>query len=354
METPLNAREFLKRFHLPQLVRINHQILNSQEENEDSSIIRQQQLGELILQQSNNSILEDEISPNPSTGSRNNNNLSPGQSNTSISSSFVAIQANTHEASHWIYNSGLKTSGSPNCRTGSSRNHQQQQVASARSHQDLVLADSSGQTKSLLYTATTTTTNNNVGRNGSPPPLGLHRNPEDDDIQPFRSISAWSSVQVNRMLEQQQLTVRVPRASLMLPHQSKQQVLLDRPATKKSVEFCDRNGNGWLDNESTRLSTTKGNPTVTQPSTTTTTRNSNSNSNSNANSKSKCESASESIRLTPPSKRPQLSKLELNQPFLLYKAYKKLELCAYIIDPKNELNEKSGDPIYFPQNYPGK
>lgn len=62
----------------------------------------------------------------------------------------------------------------------------------------------------------------------------------------------------------------------------------------------------------------------------------------------------ESIRLAPPSRRPALSKLQLNQPFLLYKAYKKLELCAYVIDLKNELNEKSGDPIYFPQNYPGK
>lgn len=62
----------------------------------------------------------------------------------------------------------------------------------------------------------------------------------------------------------------------------------------------------------------------------------------------------DNIRLVPPSKRPALSKLQLNQPFLLYKAYKKLELCAYVIDLKNELNEKSGDPIFFPQNYPGK
>lgn len=60
------------------------------------------------------------------------------------------------------------------------------------------------------------------------------------------------------------------------------------------------------------------------------------------------------IKLAPPSKRPTLSKLHLNQPFLLYKAYRKLELCAYAMDSKNELNEKSGDPIYFPHNYPGK
>lgn len=62
----------------------------------------------------------------------------------------------------------------------------------------------------------------------------------------------------------------------------------------------------------------------------------------------------DSIRLMPPSKRPAQSKLDLGQPFLLYKAYKKLELCAYSIDPNNQLNEKSGAPIYFPQNYPGE
>lgn len=64
--------------------------------------------------------------------------------------------------------------------------------------------------------------------------------------------------------------------------------------------------------------------------------------------------AGDSIRLMPASVRPAQSKLELKQPFLLYKAYKKLELCAYSIDPNNQLNEKSGDPIYFPQNYPGE
>lgn len=61
-----------------------------------------------------------------------------------------------------------------------------------------------------------------------------------------------------------------------------------------------------------------------------------------------------SIRLHPPTSRPALSKLELEQPFLLYKAYKKVELCAYAIDRRNELIDKSGHPIYFPFNYPGE
>lgn len=74
----------------------------------------------------------------------------------------------------------------------------------------------------------------------------------------------------------------------------------------------------------------------------------------NAEDKRNKEVRGESIRLMPPSKRPAQAKLELKQPFLLYKAYKKLELCAYPIDPNNELNDKSGDPIYFPQNYPGE
>lgn len=64
--------------------------------------------------------------------------------------------------------------------------------------------------------------------------------------------------------------------------------------------------------------------------------------------------APSSIRLAPTSKRPTLSKLQLEQPFLVYKAYKKLELLAYANDSKNELNVRSGDPIYFPHNYRGK
>ena len=60
------------------------------------------------------------------------------------------------------------------------------------------------------------------------------------------------------------------------------------------------------------------------------------------------------IKLTPPSSLPALSKLQLEQPFLLFKAYRKLELEAYAVDLKNELNEKSGDPIYFPHNYRGE
>jgi len=66
------------------------------------------------------------------------------------------------------------------------------------------------------------------------------------------------------------------------------------------------------------------------------------------------EPAGAQIKLTPPSKGPTLSRLKLEQPFLLYKAYRKLELRAYLVDSKNELTEKSGDPIYFPHNYPGK
>jgi hypothetical protein len=60
------------------------------------------------------------------------------------------------------------------------------------------------------------------------------------------------------------------------------------------------------------------------------------------------------IKLIPPSKNLTLSKLQLEQPFLLYKAYRKLEVCAYAIDSNNQLNDKSGDPIYFPHNYQGK
>lgn len=60
------------------------------------------------------------------------------------------------------------------------------------------------------------------------------------------------------------------------------------------------------------------------------------------------------IKLAPPSERPKLSKLQLDQPFLLYKAHRKLEVRAYALDAKNELEETSGDAIYLPHNYPGE
>lgn len=70
--------------------------------------------------------------------------------------------------------------------------------------------------------------------------------------------------------------------------------------------------------------------------------------------KQECQQIGASIKLVPIIKWPTMAKLNLEQPFLLYKAYKKLELCAYVVDTKNELSEKSGDPIYFPHNYTGK
>lgn len=61
-----------------------------------------------------------------------------------------------------------------------------------------------------------------------------------------------------------------------------------------------------------------------------------------------------SMKLAPPSRRPTLSKLDLDQPFLLYKACRKVEVCAYVIDRRNELIERSGNPIFLPFSYPGK
>lgn len=259
METPLNAREFLKRFHLPQLVRI-------------SSLDGP----------------EDEIQGcSPLTGKDFKHKHSPASpashSNTSISSSFVALSSSqpasrpAHEPSDWTYSQASRP------------------------------AELDGR--------------------------GSENDEEDAASLRFRSISAWSSVQVDRMLELergqrlQYGAVRVPRASLVQAPTCQSAICCSdeqQPSgQRKSVEFKGERRQQVVADD-LKQETEK-------------------------NSLSK-----DNIRLMPPSKRPALSKLHLNQPFLLYKAYRKLELCAYLIDPKNELNEKSGDPIYFPQNYPGE
>lgn len=280
MESPLNAREFLKRFHLPQLVRI-HQV-----ELEKSS--------------------EFNAHGQADRGTRHaihKAELSPGHSNTSISSSFIAIgsnksasNANLAADSEWNYAGGLKPM---------EHAANESLPAIGRSAQDHLDDGEDGQTYRAHH-------------------------------QGFRSLSAWSSVQVDRMLHQShdplsddRCLVRVPRASLI---QQPLRVSSDKQqssvSARKSVEFFKP--------PSTLMDKGKRSLLSLQ-----------------ADQNDKIDPLHR-MKLVPPSKSVTLNKLELNQPFLLYKAHKKIELCAYAIDQKNQLNEKSGDPIYFPHNYQGK
>lgn len=286
MEAPLNARDFLKRFHLPQLVRLSN--------GSDTTTDDQAEQVDQNQQARNGRRPVSELLDRSSSY----------HSNTSISSSFVALsngsrqqqQQRQHEKSNWTYRSSKQAS-----RSQLDITEQQQQQ-----HQEHGF-------RSLL--------NQPIGDETPPSSSGLC------------SISAWSSAQVNQMLNQtpqvafseQQPLMRMPRASLQIQPQQPQ--VSSRAAIKKSVEFESGIESG-------------------RSITTTTT--------SSSNDEQFERAQQQSIRLAPPSKRLTLCKLQLNQPFLLYKAYKKLELCAYMIDTKNELNEKSGDPIYFPHNYPGK
>lgn len=260
MESPLSAREFLKRFHLPQLVRIHHVDKLAGPNNSSQGCQG-----------------AEESSP------RQRTSLSPGHSNTSISSSFIAIDNST---------SGLHTN--------------------VTSEWDYVgLRNINGATNESLP--------------------ALARDDHLGDVRAFRSLSAWSSVQVDRMLQksardhqisEEHRLVRVPRASLIgqTPASSNKQ----QQANRKSVDF---------------VAPSRTSPKVVQV---------------NEQLKKSKSQLDHPLKLVPPSKSSTLSKLELNQPFLLYKAHKKIELCAYAVDEKNQLNEKSGDPIYFPHNYQGK
>lgn len=74
----------------------------------------------------------------------------------------------------------------------------------------------------------------------------------------------------------------------------------------------------------------------------------------NADCNSNDDKSLASIRLTPPSKRPSFCKLSLAQPLLLFKARRKVELSAFVMDRRNELAQRSGRPIFFPSDYKGK
>lgn len=323
METPLTAREFLKRYHLPQLVRISSA---SGEQPDKEEVI----CGESTSSCDNNERIN------------NNNNkcsvrvVSPNQSNTSISSSFVVVgdqstssvsqnNQRQYEKSDWTYcaASSISTRGQANTLS----------LIGGRSEQNLNFRNIN---------------NDNVAAS-----RGLFRSSnqieqQDDEFEDndnhldysehrsFRSIPVWSSSTINN-----KHTTTISSCSKQLPGEREQ-----------SSEHNNSNGNNR--NQLARNSNNSNNNKKSVEFEQAYSVSGGNGSGNSSSSSSKWRNALQSIRLTPPSKRPALSKLQLNQPFLLYKAYKKLELCAYVIDLKNELNEKSGDPIYFPQNYPGK
>lgn len=270
MESPLSAREFLRRFHLPQLVRISgfeehsEQLLN---ENEKISTNNQDDFR--LLASSGKTA-------GKSFTLSNHLNLS----SSSISSSFVAINSDLNANNEFLSSYKPKHCFKSQAELISRCRDRE------RENESINLAFSS-----LMVTGSES---NNQRRQ-------------------LKQNMKWSSNEANRFLndhhqEDQQdcRLIRVPRASLI---------------NNKQPARHNNRGAAMIDFESAE--------------------------------ESKLDTL-ESIRLTPPSRRITFNKLSLNQPFLLYKAYKKLELSAYLIDSKNELNEKSGDPIYFPQNYPGE
>lgn len=257
MEAELNARQFLKKYHLPQLVRISSNFTGSNDETCQIISNRRQ-------------------ATRPTSPDRH--------SNTSISSSFEALAGNERRR-HQLNQTRIDCTYRVN-----QKKPNETRLAASRSTQELALETENESDFRSLFAP------------------DEHR----QDDQQFRSLAAFSSRQVDKLLRQraaraEDLVLRMPRASLAASSQPQQ------VASRKSVEFerLPRDEEQQPDWE-------------------------------------------QRMRLVPPSKRPTLSKLNLKQPLLLYKACKKLEICAYVMDPKNELNEKSGDPIYFPHNYPGK
>lgn len=307
MEAHLNAREFLKRFHLPQLVRLSG--WNNEEQQEED---------EVLEKNSSKSCVEKGFNSNTITKSTHCKPITTVPDDTSISSSFIALnncqesfdnnvdnkKQQQHEKSDWTY------------RRGKNNNF----LIASKSQLELSAKITDGYEQKDYY-----------GESRSLAISNERDNHWTDQDEPFKSMPAWTPTnninKSDRMLNLiQQQVIKMPRASLIGQNQQKENInnnpsVLDKK--RISVEFSEKNS-------LVKLSLNEVN-------------------------KTHCNNSSyNSIKLIPPCKNVTYSKLDLNQPFLLYKAYKKLELCAYVIDSKNEINDKSGDPIYFPQNYTGK
>lgn len=299
MESPLNAREFLKRFHLPQLVRLS----GWGDANHESSCVQVSAPEQQVA-----AVLNPRGAQKPSKLNR---------SNTSISSSFVAIN-DSHNAKNVDTNCEFTY-----------KSH----LSAAKSHVELANSKHFGLKLNGGLSDQEEAPNNNFGFRSLVTSTVL----ADDDSPGYnqpKSINAWSSNEVNRFLLHSNrlnvdtnLKVRVPRASL-IGHGNRMNTIM--PAASSGSDLTRRD----------RLLSSR-NLNANHPK-------------REDNVGASISDSLNSIRLTPPSQRITFNKLQLNQPFLLYKAFKKLELSAYLIDAKNELYEKSGDPIYFPQDYLGK
>lgn len=263
METPLTARDFLLRFHLPQLVKLANVADNK------------------LQQQSTSKSL------------RPNDRLSNANDATILSSS------RSEKRSKWTY---LEP---------------EYIEANASSQRDIYHSKGSQTTASSTSSATS------------------HSNIITAENYDYHSQNEHQQQQQQR--EMMSLMVELPRVSLSKKHhylqQSKsRQSLCNQaatPAIGKPNYYCNKTNNA-------KIHTTTSSKDIDH------------------NILDAGSLSYASIRLCPPSKRPLFSKLALNQPFLLYKARKKVEMSAYVLDRRNELNQRSGQPIYFPIEYSGK
>lgn len=385
MEAHLNARDFLKRFHLPQLVRLsgwdNEQQRQHREEEEQRQEKNQDRLMstsssrnilfiENELDRSNNNLISSSSTNNTSSAIKiktNSINQVTKRSrpfisdDVSISSSFIALNNHQHEKSEWIYKRGNNVIDNSSMisksqlELSSSSRQQQQQRQQADYHSDHLInrADGSISSREFRSLAISPSSNhhwtNNYNSNNDDDDDDSNSNSNDNNNSKSLSVLMGENNQFkdnnhsDRMLNLIQQQVRMPRASLIQQnHHSKQKVALNKFSSSNnnlinSTKIKQLN----IMNQAASKGQNKIKPNELDD-------------NISLPPKQTSSNSYDSIKLIPPCKNVTYSKLDLNQPFLLYKAYKKLEVCAYFIDSKNQINDKSGDPIYFPQNYAGK
>lgn len=258
MEEPLTAREFLQRFHLPQLVRIDNLSIESARDEQDTTATSCDE-------------------PPPSRHQRHNNSHSkqfaqrthsPTNSSTSISSSFVALNEALPDARDDFRS--LAAQPTPDF------------VAKSR------------QTK---------------------PTIGQQQNSASLDRRQVRFRAQLRRVETNNSATDKQQTIGKKNGSQTI---TKGDEIVTSASNKKTGASV-----GGVESFECLLG-------------------------------SSSKRLLESVRLCPPCSEPALSKLDLKQPFLLFKAHSKLDVCAFVVDANNELCARSGFPIYLPQRYKGK
>lgn len=291
MEEPLNAYEFLQRYHLPQLVRVSY------EQNDKSNRQDLDTTKTVNLSAVRQSKIDKKVDNNHRCDASNNLGNSPTNSYTSISTSFVAL-SDACDAD--------ELNSISNCRSLSNNK---------------IASNEGNEFRSLFALNYVNNNNNNTSSTGAPQltfnddirrPVSFTKTrtklvPTTDISSSKNSRKHKHKVIINQQIYEQQQKQQL---------HSSRSTCRDRRVEKQGKEKATSNEE-FAD---TQIKSDKF----------------------------------ESVRLCPTSLDSSNTKLDMSQPMLLFNAHSKIDVRAFLVDPNNELSSRSGYPIHLPQEYKGK